>query len=64
MNVKNALGRTPLHEAAAIGDKAAVEVLVNSGADVNVKDKQNRTPLHLAATHEVRVLLKKHGAKE
>jgi ankyrin repeat protein len=36
----------PLHEAAERGDKAKVEALLDSGADINAKDEREYTPLH------------------
>jgi len=41
--------RTPLHEAAAAGHVAALEKLVELGADVNATCAGDFTPLHLAA---------------
>ena len=38
-----------LHAAAAKGDRALVEDLLDRGALVNAKDKSGRTPLHAAA---------------
>ena len=43
-------GVTPLHEAAFMGYKRMVELLLASKAEVNAKDKQGGTPLHRAAT--------------
>ena len=40
---------SPLHEAVKKGDKAAVEVLLAKGVDVNAKGKYGLTPLHVAA---------------
>jgi ankyrin repeat protein len=39
---------TPLHLAVDRGDREAVEILLNSGADPNVKDLAGGTPLHWA----------------
>ena len=42
-------GWTPLHIAAAYGEKEVAELLVAEGADVNVKDDDGWTPLHRAS---------------
>ena len=39
VNPRGDLGRTPLHDAAAIGDMALVELLVDSGADLFALDE-------------------------
>jgi len=43
---------TPLHEAVAKQDPAAVKALLASGAAVNAKDEYGGTPLHWAAVRE------------
>lgn len=43
-------GFTPLHLAAASGNKEIVEVLLAANADVNSKDNAGSTPLHQAST--------------
>jgi thiol-disulfide isomerase/thioredoxin len=45
---KDANGMTPLHMAAAKGQRDDVERLLASGADVNAKAKDGATPLHWA----------------
>ena len=45
MNVKDALGRTPLHIAAEKGYADVVIFLVENGADVNLTDAKGNTPL-------------------
>jgi ankyrin repeat protein len=47
-------GGTPLHSAAANGDRASVELLLNAGADPHARREDGRSPLDLAreAGHE------------
>ena len=40
---------TPLHLAAAHGEKGKVEQLINDGADPKAVDEHGKTPLHLVA---------------
>jgi len=47
INAKNRQGQTPLHISAAFGSKAAVELLLASGADVRSVDNKRLTPLEL-----------------
>ena len=42
--------RTPVHCAASVGNVKAVELLLDSGADVLVQDIAGTTPLHLAVS--------------
>ena len=44
----DALGRTPLHLSAAMGQAEAVEALVAAGAALEARDKDGRTPRKLA----------------
>ncbi len=59
--VRDDLQRTPLHEAAAAGSQAVVQLLLQCKADPNARDFSNATPLHGAVQSEsvgtVRVLL-------
>lgn len=48
LNSQDKQGRTALHWA-AIGHTDIVEILLESGADVNVVDARGETPLHVAA---------------
>ena len=56
-------GSTPLHKAAAAGNRKAIAWLLDAGANVNTKNTNGHTPLYLARP-EVRDTLLKHGAKE
>lgn len=47
-DLKDATGRTPLHFAAGAGKVAAVNMLLDSGADPNALDRDGLTPLHHA----------------
>jgi ankyrin repeat protein len=60
-------GQSPLHRAAELGRKAAVELLLARGADPNLKDEDGRTPLSLAKEKghkEIVEFLRQHRAKE
>lgn len=43
--------RTPLHEAAELGDTQTVKELLSGGADPNAPDGDGNTPLHLLLDH-------------
>eukprot|EP00899_Mesostigma_viride_P011736 jgi/Mesvir1/20563/Mv06235-RA.5 len=59
VNVADESGRTALHVAASRGHAEVVRLLVLEGkALVDARDKDGKTPLDLAATDEVRQLLK------
>jgi len=65
--VEREYGQTPLHRAAMRGRKAAAEMLLAHGADMNTRDWYGKTPLSLAKEGghtEIVELLRKHGAKE
>jgi ankyrin repeat protein len=47
-------GRTPLHLAAANGQKEMAELLIASGAKVDIRDNNGNTILHFAATYNHR----------
>ena len=66
MRVKNKASFTPLHEGAYNGHKEIVELLINSGADVNTMKTDGMTPLDMATFgnhNEIIDLLRKHGGK-
>lgn len=47
-----AMTSTPLHQAVANQDVAAVKASIAGGAGVNAKDEDGGTPLHVAAQYE------------
>jgi ankyrin repeat protein len=54
-------GWTPLHSAAAYGDKEIAELLLKNGGKINARDSEGATPLHVAVkngkTEMVQLLL-------
>ncbi len=44
--------RTPMHEAASVGDARAIMLLLDHGASIHSQDDQGRTPLHCACQNE------------
>ena len=52
LEAKSIEGKTPIYEAAKRGQTAAVELLANSGAEINARsDHPGFTPLHVAAEY-------------
>jgi ankyrin repeat protein len=49
INVRDNNGKTPLHDAAGLGNLKAMEFLLDKGVDINVRDNNGKTPLHDAA---------------
>lgn len=66
-NPREVLQATALHEAVSGGQIAAVQLLIDHGADVNARDAIQNTPLHTAASKKnasiIRILLR-HGANK
>ena len=61
------IGQSLLHIACQSGNKKIVELLINSGADVNVSNRRGLTPLDIAERDgqtEIIELLRVHGAKK
>ena len=52
INTPNKQGECPVHYAARSGDKATMETLLDSGANINSKNANNQTALYLAAAGE------------
>jgi ankyrin repeat protein len=48
VNARNREGRTALHAASLLGDKAMIRFLVENGADLEAKDLYGQTPLSIA----------------
>lgn len=46
INSQDTSGSTPLHNAIADGNLKIIQLLVNSGANINAKDKKGYTPLY------------------
>ena len=54
-NIGCNLGRTPLHRAAALGDKSSVTALLNSHeVELDLQDNTEMTPLHIATIQAMR----------
>ena len=65
MDEPDAVGRSPLHDAAGNADPTIVAWLLKNGAKVDRKDMQGRMPIHnavMAGSREVVVLLLAAGA--
>ncbi|MEN6545687.1 MAG: ankyrin repeat domain-containing protein, partial [Armatimonadia bacterium] len=64
---RDELGRTPLYQAAANGHTEIVELLLESGAQVNAKTDAGDTALGEATAQghtETAALLRRHGGTE
>ncbi len=65
VNVRQAAGWTPLHQAAMHGQLKLARLLLDQGADVNAKAENGKTPLELATTGKhvaMAALLRERGA--
>lgn len=49
VHTRDQKGLTPLHQAALIGFRDSILLLLDNGADVNARDNQGKTPMHYAA---------------
>jgi ankyrin repeat protein len=67
INAKAYNGYTPLHYAAALGNKDIAELLIAKEADINAKNNSDATPLKIAVDtnhKELADLLRQHGGVE
>ncbi|KAJ1919910.1 hypothetical protein H4219_001690 [Mycoemilia scoparia] len=67
VNIRDELGRTPLHIASASGREDNVKFLICMGADVNALDSMGNTPLTLASTaakFNIVLILLENGADQ
>jgi hypothetical protein len=55
-------GVTPLHKAAGGGYVEVVQLLIDAGCEINPRDRAGRTPLDIAASKQVKELLRSYGA--
>lgn len=55
-------GTTPLHQAALVGDRDILQVLLQAGASVDDEDREGATALHYAAERQVVATLITAGA--
>jgi ankyrin repeat protein len=61
VNEPDEIGTTPLHTAAAHGNKACVEMLLAAGADKGIKNSYGQTPYAKTKETEIKALLKISG---
>ena len=59
LDIKNELGITPLHYACYYGNKNAMDLLLDLGANINSVDNNNLTPLHYAIKSGNEKIIKK-----
>lgn len=53
VNYKNCIGRTPLHQAVEYGDKRAIQLLLDAGADCALVSLDGKTPLEMTEDKEL-----------
>jgi ankyrin repeat protein len=66
LSKKDSDGWTPLHWAAAYGQKDVAQFLLDSGAEINARDGKGETPLILAQLNghkDLEDLLRQHGGQ-
>jgi cytohesin len=57
-NIKDNMGRTPLHLASCKGYRNFVRLLLEMGANPTVRDNKGNSPLDVVATDELKTVIK------
>ena len=63
INAKDNYGTTALMKASSNGQLEIVQFLIENGADINIKNNEGKTALDVAATKEIKKVLRKAGAR-